>query len=193
MLRRILFTLMPLACSLALASTIIYKWTDEYGVIHYSDQPHENAEKITVQGVQTYSATAAAVRSGPSESPSRSQPSGGANPYKACAIVQPVDQQNLPNAESVQVRVVSEPTPRAEDRVMISMDGKGLNGGQPTGSSYNVKPIDRGEHTVDAQILGAGGEVLCRAQAVTFFVQQHNLFSPAATGQAPGVSPPRPH
>ena len=188
-MRRILFTLMLLACAAALASTVIYKWTDEYGVVHYSDQPHENAEKIVLQGVQTYSASAAAVR-GPSASPSRSAPSGG-NPYKGCAIVQPVDQQNLPNAESVMVRVVSEPTPRAEDRVMISMDGKGLNGGQPTGSSFNVKPIDRGEHTLSAQIVGPDDGVLCRTTAVTFFVQQHTVFSPTATGQ-PGVSP-RPH
>ena len=45
---------MSLACSLALAATV-YKWVDEDGVIHYSDQPHPNAEKVQVQDAQTYS------------------------------------------------------------------------------------------------------------------------------------------
>ena len=182
---------MLFGCSVALATTVVYKWVDEYGVIHYSDQPHPNAERLEVQGVQTYSARAAGTLRAPSESaPARPAPSDS-NPYKACAIVQPVDQQNMQNVASVMVRVASEPMPRAEDRVFITLDGQGVNGGQPTGLSFNVASIDRGEHSVSAQIRGPGDEVLCRTTPVTFFVQQHNLFSPAATGQ-PGVSP-RPH
>jgi Domain of unknown function (DUF4124) len=189
-MRRILFTLMLLSSPLALGTTV-YKWVDEYGVIHYSDQPHENAEKLQVQGVQTYSASAATVRSPspPAQFAPRAAPS--AKPYKACIIAQPVDQQNLPNAESLAVRVASEPMPRAEDRIFITMDGQALNGGQPTGLNFNVTRIDRGEHTLSAQIRGPGDEVLCRTEPVTIFVQQHNLFTPAATGQ-PGVTP-RPH
>jgi hypothetical protein len=38
-----LFTLMLLVGPMALAGPI-YKWVDENGVIHYSDQPHENAQ-----------------------------------------------------------------------------------------------------------------------------------------------------
>jgi hypothetical protein len=181
---------MSLACSLALATTIVYKWVDEYGVIHYSDQPHPDAEKLEVQGVQTYSARAAATTRGPSESAPRPAPSGS-NPYKGCVIAQPVDQQNLQNVASITVRVASEPMPRAEDRVFITLDGQGLNGGQPTGLTFNVASIDRGEHSVSAQIRGPGDEVLCRTPPVTFYVQQHNLLSAPPPGQ-PGVSP-RPH
>jgi hypothetical protein len=186
-MRRILFTLMLLTCPVALATTV-YKWVDENGVLHYSDQPHPNAEKLQLQGVQTYSASAATVR-GPPEPAARSAPS--ANTYKGCIIAQPVDQQNLPNADSVFVRVASDPMPRAEDRVFITVDGQGVNGGQPTGLSFSVTPIDRGEHTVSAQIRGPGDEVLCRTQSVTFFVQQRNLFSPPPAG--PTAVSPRPH
>ena len=35
---------MSLACTAAVAATV-YKWVDENGVVHFSDQPHENAEK----------------------------------------------------------------------------------------------------------------------------------------------------
>jgi hypothetical protein len=182
-MQRILFTLMSLACSVALATTV-YKWVDENGVIHYSDQPHEHAQKLQVQGVQTYSSSAAAVR-GPAESDS-SSPS--ANPYKGCAIAQPLDQQNLPNAQSVFIRVAADPVPRGGDRVFITMDGQGLNGGQATGMSFNVTPIERGAHSVQAQIRGPGDQVLCQTPTVTFYVQQPNLFSPGVSGQ-PGTSP----
>jgi hypothetical protein len=89
--------------------------------------------------------------------------------------------------QSVLVRVAADPLPRPSDRVFISVDGQGLNGGQPTGMSISVTPIDRGEHTVQAQIRGPDDQVLCQTPTVTFYVQQPNLFSPGANGQ-PGVS-----
>lgn len=184
-MRCILFTLMSFACSVALATTV-YKWVDENGVIHYSDQPHPNAQKMQVQGVQTYSASAAAVRAPAASAPEANTESAAA--YRGCVIAQPQNGQNLPNVQSVLVRVASDPLPRPSDRVFISVDGQGLNGGQPTGMSFSVTPIDRGEHTAQAQIRGPDDQVLCQTPTVTFSVQQRNLFSPAANGQ-PGVSP----
>jgi hypothetical protein len=182
-MRRILFTLISLGCSVALA-TIVYKWVDENGVIHYSDQPHPNAQKLQVQGVQTYSSSAAAVRA-PVEA---EQSSASENPYKGCVIAQPLNQQTLQNAQSVSIRVQVEPLPRGGDRIFMTMDGQGLNGGQPTGMSFNVTPIDRGAHSVQAQIRDADDQVLCQTPTVTFYVQQPNLFSPGMSGQ-PGTSP----
>lgn len=184
-MQRMLFTLISLACSVALATTV-YKWRDENGVIHYSDQPHPNAQKLQVQGVQTFSSSAAAVRAGTSSDAESNEQAP--NPYKGCVIAQPLNQQSLPNAQSVFIRVQSDPVPRSGDRIFITMDGQGLNGGQATGMSFNVTPIERGEHTVQAKILGPGDQVMCQTPSVTFFVQQPNLFTPGFQGQ-PGVSP----
>ena len=55
-MRAMIFTLLSmLACTVTVAATV-YRWVDENGVTHYSDQPHENAEKVTVAAPQTYSA-----------------------------------------------------------------------------------------------------------------------------------------
>ena len=54
-MRAILFTLMSVACAVAFSATV-YRWVDENGVTHYSDQPHENAEKVTISAPQTFSA-----------------------------------------------------------------------------------------------------------------------------------------
>ena len=37
-----------LAASLALAQ--VYRWVDEDGVVHYSDQPHQGAEEVELEG-----------------------------------------------------------------------------------------------------------------------------------------------
>jgi len=52
-MRVIMFTLMSVVSAVALSATV-YKWVDESGVTHYSDQPHENAEKVTIAQPQTY-------------------------------------------------------------------------------------------------------------------------------------------
>jgi len=174
---------MLLACSAALATTV-YKWVDENGVIHYSDQPHANAQKLQVAGVQTYSPGSSA-RSTASE-PEEAAPAP--NPYKGCAIAQPLPEQNLPNAQSVFIRVQSDPVPRPGDRIFITLDGQGLNGGQATGMSYNVTPIDRGAHTAAAQIRGNDNQILCQTPPVTFYIQQVGLNSPANPNR-PVVTP----
>jgi len=189
-MRRIAFTLISLACSVALATTVIYKWVDENGVVHYSDQPHPNAQKLEVEGVQTYSSKSAGVRapaSSESETPAQAGPA-----YRGCAVAQPLDQQSLPNAESVFIRVQTDPPVRRGDQVFITMDGNALNGGAATGMSWNVTPIDRGAHTVQAQVKDPSGETLCQTPPVTFYVHQPSLFTPAAPNNSNTGPPPRP-
>lgn len=185
-MRRLLFTLMSLACTAAFATTI-YKWVDENGVVHYSDQPHENAQKLQVTGAQTFSSSAAAV---PAPNLGSAEDSNAqANPYRGCVIASPQNQQNMPNAQSVFIRVQTDPQPRPGDRVFITMDGNGLNNGEATGLSFNVTPIDRGAHSVQAQIRGPGDQVLCQTPTITFYVAQPNLFSPNANNGQPGANP----
>ena len=192
-MRRVAFTLISLAGLLALAAvasatTIIYKWVDENGVVHYSDQPHPNAQKLEVEGVQTYSSKSAAAR--PPASTESETPAQGAPSYRGCAIAQPLDQQNLQNAESVFIRVQTDPVVRRGDQIFISMDGQALNGGLATGMSYNVSPIDRGAHTVQAQVKDREGQTLCQTPPVTFYVHQPSLLSPGGANANSGTAPP---
>jgi uncharacterized protein DUF4124 len=188
-MRRIAFTLMSLACSVALATTV-YKWVDENGVVHYSDQPHPNAQKLQIEGVQTYSAGANGARAPvPRDSQSQSATDQG---YRGCAVSQPNDQQTLPNAQSVYIRVQTDPQVRRGDQVFISMDGQALNGGNATGMGWSVSPIERGSHTVTAQVKDPTGQTMCQTPTVTFYVQQPNLFSPGANANPGNGPPPKP-
>ena len=173
-MRSLAFTLLLLVCSVALAATV-YRWVDEDGVVHYSDQPHPNAEKLQVHAAQTYKASAADASAGGG--------GGGASgaapaPYRGCAIVQPQDGQALANVDSLTVVVQTDPALHQGDKVYVTVDGQALNGGNPTGSQFVISPVDRGTHTAQAQVKDSSGAVQCQTPPVTFEVHQNSLLNP---------------
>ena len=174
-MRTLTFTLLSLVCSAALAATV-YKWVDENGVVHYSDQPHPNAEKLQVHAAQTYKPSAL-------DTPAAGG-GGGANPtaapapYRGCAIVQPQDGQAFANIDSVTVVVQTDPQLHQGDKIFVTVDGQALNGGNPTGSQFVVSPVERGTHTAQAQVKDASGAVQCQTPPVTFEVHQNSVLNP---------------
>ena len=174
-MRRALFTLISIGCSLALAGTV-YKWIDENGVVHYSDQPHPNAQKIQLQGAQTYKAQPAnAAADGGAAAPPSSTP----RTYQGCAVVQPTPDQTLADVDSLTVVVQTDPALRAGDQIFVTYDGQPLNGNSATGGAFTISPLERGTHTLQAVVRDADGAVLCQTPGVTFYVHQPSISNPA--------------
>jgi hypothetical protein len=169
------FTLLLLGCSLALAQTV-YKWVDENGVTHYSDQPHAKAEKMTVPAAQTYTAPANA---GADTSAATPPPAEDTGYYQGCAIVQPANAQSFANIDSLSVVVQTDPPLRREDRIFLMLDGQPLNGGAPTGTSFTLEPVERGTHTLQAVVRDGQRGMLCQTPGVTFEVHQNSILNPA--------------
>lgn len=174
-MRRRLFTLMSLVCSLAVAATV-YKWVDEHGVVHYSDQPHPNAQKMNVQAAQTYKAAdMPATPGGPPAPPASAQPT----PYQGCAIAQPADDQTLTNVDSLTVIVRTDPALRSGDQIFLVLDGQPLNGGAATGSQFTLTSVDRGTHTLQALVRDSDGGIMCQTPGVTYHVHQPSVLNKA--------------
>jgi uncharacterized protein DUF4124 len=172
-MRTLLFTLISLAASLALAATTVYKWVDESGVIHYSDQPHPNAEKVRVRDPQTYK------ESGPLSSATAAEtPAAAAPTYRGCAVVQPANDESFANPESITVVVQTDPALRGGDQVFVTLDGQPLNDGRPTGLQFSISPVDRGQHTLQAAVKDPDGALLCQAPPITYNVQQASVNAP---------------
>ena len=174
-MRTLAFTLLLLLCSVALAATV-YRWVDDDGVVHYSDQPHPNAEKMQVHAAQSYKPSAL-------DTPAAGGAGGGASaaapaPYRGCAIVQPQDGQDFANVDSLTVVVQTDPALHQGDKVYVTVDGQALNGGNPTGAQFVISPVDRGTHTAQALVKDAGGGVQCQTPPVTFHVQQNSILNP---------------
>jgi hypothetical protein len=149
--------------------TTVYKWIDATGVVHYSDQPHPNAQKLEITGAQTY--TAPAVPLTPASATSQeAQPAG----YQSCVIAEPTDQQMLMNVYSTTAVVQTSPQLRPGDGVRLFVDGKQVPG---SGLSFTFK-VYRGQHSVQAIIEDDTGQIVCETNTVTFFVHQPSVQNP---------------
>jgi hypothetical protein len=169
---------MLVACSVASAATTVYKWVDDKGVTHYSDQPHENADKVQVREPTTYSAQtgpSAAVARAAQSAPQASAPGG---PYQSCSLSQPTPDQVFLSAYSVTVVVSSSPALRPGDRVVVALDGRPLTDLAAASTSITINPIDRGTHSVEATIQDSNGQTVCSTSSATFHVRQASLLSP---------------
>lgn len=177
-MRGTLFTLTLFACSVAFAATTVYKWVDENGVTHYSDQPHENAAKVEVREPTTYSSKtgpASAVARASQGEPEASAPQGA---YQSCAVSQPTADQVFLSTYSVTVVVSTSPSLRPGDRVVVTLDGRPLTDRAGPSTSISINPIDRGTHSVEATIQDSNGQTVCSTASTTFHVRQASLLSP---------------
>ena len=159
----------------AASAATVYKWVDEHGVTHYSDQPQPGASKVQVEGVQTYATGAQAPQSASAAppAPGAAQPP----PSSDCAIESPVADETFMNAYSVtgHLRIV----PRLEpgERATVVLDGTPATN-TDAGGSFTLAQIERGTHTLSAQVETSSGQVRCRAPTVTFHVQQPSVQNP---------------
>ena len=172
---------MSLAGALLLAAplwaTTVYKWIDENGVVHYSDQPHTDAQKIHVQAAQTYKSADSAAAPGSAPAAPAAQPPPAL--YQGCALSQPADDQTFTNVDSLSIVVRTDPALHQGDQIFLLLDGLALNNGAATGTQFTLAPIERGTHTVQAVIRDRDGAVRCQTPGVTFNVHQPSVLGPA--------------
>ena len=151
--------------------TTVYRWVDPQGVVHYSDQPHPNAQKLEIRGAQTFS-TLPLPQNSSNSAPVETQPAGPA--YDSCTISQPADQQMLMNVNQATAVIQTSPQLRAGDQVHLFVDGKQVPG---SGTSFSF-PVVRGQHSAQAVIEDNTGQIVCETSTVTFFVHQPSVQNP---------------
>jgi hypothetical protein len=174
-------------CASAWSATV-YKWVDDAGVIHYSDQPNPKAQKLQVTGAQTYGAQAAAVTA-PAVT---SAPAAGT---PVCVIDSPGAGQVFLDTFSITGHVTLAHVGGEGSQTTLRMDGQDISGQLGPDGSFALSQVDRGEHSLSLQITNARGEVTCQANAVSFSIRQRNAAVPGAptvpgapiAPRAPGV------
>ncbi len=177
-MRGTLFTLICVACSVASAATV-YKWVDDSGVTHYSDQPHENASKVELHEPQTYAAPKLPPQAATPAAPQAARQ----KPYDSCSVTQPAAEEVIFNTFMVNVLVQTSPAPRSGDRIVLTLDGKTVAGLAETGTQFTLSPVDRGAHSVQATILDGDGHTVGQSAGVTFYVRQPSQKAPNAANR----------
>jgi hypothetical protein len=147
-----------------------WRWVDENGVVHYSDQPKPGATRVELQRSQTYQA--------PAQAPgSAGRPQSVAPPPDApatCVITAPAPDQVFVAVDAVTISY----TGPAGGTARLLLNGAAVQR-VASGTAFVVSPISRGTWSAVVAIEGAGnsGTQTCQTAPVSFYVRQPSVIN----------------
>ncbi len=163
------------------AAQQIYRSFDEDGNITFSDQPSPGAEQIKVEPVQSFTPPAMPARK-PAASLTDAAAAEGPAGYDKFAIVAPSDDDTIRNNEgNVDVAVTIQPSLRSDHSLRVLLDGDPL--GEMSGPYVRLENVDRGTHTVTAEVLDTSGTVVAVTDPVKFHLHRESLIINRQQGQ----------
>ncbi len=173
-MRKLLFTIIILPVAALAADT--YRWTDEQGVVHFSDKPHPGAEVIQLRNAQSYSApplerASTLTRSREQGTTQAADSDSGA--YESLSFTSPTAEEVLWNlGGTLNVNMSLRPRLQRGHSVELYFDGALVSPPRARRLSFQVNDVNRGEHSLRAQIVDASGNTLTGSDTIRFFVQQ---------------------
>ena len=156
----------------------IYKWVDADGVVQYSDQPHEGAEKTELGTVQTLHmpvAPNAPLPGAQAPQAARQKPAAGLG-YTEVAVTSPPQGKTYTD-EPVPVSLELQPGLQGGHTITWYLNEAPL---PQTEGSFTIERLDRGAYTLYATITDADGTDTVTSKTVTFYVRQPSELAPKA-------------
>jgi len=179
MLKRTIITfIFTLAAGVALAQA--YKWTDEDGVVHYSDRPQEGAEEVQLysDGIRGRRPAPPPVASAAAADDATEEPAPFR--YEALTIGAPLAEETLWNIEGVlNVTLDVQPALQSGHRIRIYFDGTPR---MVNRTSFQLDEVYRGVHNIQAEIVDESGTLMIRSIPNRFYVQQNAIRTGPTTG-----------
>jgi hypothetical protein len=164
-----------------LGAAVVYKWIDADGVVHFSDQPVEGAEKIITssgasQGIMGSSGPA------PSGASAQDKPKAATFAVTQVSIVSPAREQTFSGEESVTAALSVEPAPRADRPFSITWTLNGTPVSEGADAMTFTLPAaltsGRGGYTLGATLTDTLSGESKSAEPVTFNVLRPSVISP---------------
>lgn len=171
--RSILILAGLLAASLAAADGA-WKWTDENGVVHYSDVPVEGAERVDISEYNR--ATGARLtRSSPAQNETDDAEPQGPFRYESITINSPGAEETLWNIEGIlNVSISLSPGLQSGHQLRVYFDGEPR---MVSGTNFQIEEVWRGVHNLQVEVIDATGKLMIRSQPNRFYVQQNTVLS----------------
>jgi hypothetical protein len=176
-------------------ATDVWKWVDEKGITHYSDQPVAGATKIEVRTGNVVETAPTNTFSGGSSSSTSSEQQPAVTNYRNFEIWRPEPDQPIVNTGGqVNVEVRIEPSVQALHQLNLYLDGKLVSGFPRNSLSYALTAVPRGSHQVTAVITDQYGKTVQESAPVVFQVRQESIAQPpVGPGLRPAPPKPTPH
>lgn len=185
-MRTALYVLLALAAP-AFAGQTVYKWVDEKGVTHFSDQPVTGAEKVELSSGPNRAATPAPTYSPPTSTPA---PTKAGPVYSRFVITSPQQDQSIINTGGkVSVQLDATPAIGNGHTVTLYLDGSPVSDFGPTATTYEFSEMPRGTHTLKA-VVSQNGKTIQETPSVTFHVRQESAAKPPV-GPTMRQNPPK--
>ncbi|MCA1798442.1 MAG: DUF4124 domain-containing protein [Xanthomonadaceae bacterium] len=170
-----LFVIIALALAAPATAQQVYRWVDENGVVHYSDirpaQSYESMHEGNPQGFDP-AAQAEAGEEGLS--------------YMTIRIVAPPDGEAIWATGGVYtIQVETVPALQPGDRISLWLNGSELPGMPVASTSIGITGLIRGEHTLQAAVVGPEGQMRIFSTDISFHVLQASSNQPQRRRSAP--------
>lgn len=172
-----------------LAAESGYRIVHPDGTVEYTDQPIKGAEEIRIPEVPTFPSQSS-PQSPRVSSPASPREISTASPkqqnlgYQLLAISSPQEQETVWfNENGMTVLLQLQPGLAEGDELVIRLDGEIVARGSNT--SFTLKNVFRGTHTLSAAVIDGQGAVVLEANPVTFYMRQHSVLEPISP-----LSPP---
>ncbi len=151
-----------------------WKWTDENGVVHYSDVPVDGAEIVNLSEYsRTTGARISRGRAASSSSRDEAEIAAPKFRYESLSIAAPGAEETLWNIEgTLSVTVSVSPALQSGHRLRAYFDGQMRTVG---GTSFTIDEVYRGVHNLQAEVLDETGKLMIRSRPNRFYVQQSTV------------------
>lgn len=169
-MKKLILFLSLMTVYICAAHAQIYKWIDAQGNVHFSDVPHEGAEKVKINESQTYSPPKPINNN--LSSTGDQQKEAKPRSYTKLVISQPENEATIRNNQGYLVVAVEiEPDLTPGDNLQLLYDGAPIGEPQPN-PSFQLNGVYRGSHTIAVQVLDPSGQVLNTSDSITFFMHR---------------------
>ncbi|MGI9201086.1 MAG: DUF4124 domain-containing protein [Woeseiaceae bacterium] len=166
---RTFFALIGILATTVVLAEDAWKWTDDEGVVHYSDVPVDGAEQVHLS---EYSKKTGA-RISESTDLTRREEEPEEFTYETLAVTSPTAEQTLWNIEgNLPVSIAVSPNLMRGHRIRLYFDG---NAQDLSGTSVTLTEVYRGVHNLRAEVIDATGRVITISEPVRFYVQQNAI------------------
>ncbi|PSV19082.1 DUF4124 domain-containing protein [Photobacterium leiognathi subsp. mandapamensis] len=167
----VLITLIWTAASSAQASTI-YSWTDENGVVHFTDQPQTpdaTAYPLSVTEVSgNIEQTADTIAAQTTDVAVVEEP---AKTITTVSLVSPMHEQTIRNNEGIiNIHAVTNSKLNNQTQAQLVLDGM-VKGDPQTELTWTLDNVDRGSHQLQIQLV-KGGKVIASSDSITVYLHR---------------------
>ncbi|MCP3662384.1 MAG: DUF4124 domain-containing protein [Gammaproteobacteria bacterium] len=170
-----------------ISSAGIYKWVDEKGVLHFTDQAEPGAEPVELRPATLYTPDLIPALQSDQQPVATEAPTSAAVSYEQVSISKPAHEETIHSNEgSVIVAFSSTPALAKGDRYKLLFDGQEV----PTEGENNLplmelQNVDRGTHTLQVEIVDQSGMTLIASEESIFYLRSQSILFPSRTNSKP--------